>query len=150
MLVFDIIRLIPLRIGGVHMGVTVDWDTIDNVIIRSTFETQWTWADFDAATDSIIQLANSVQHPVDLLTDLTGTQYFPQGSAGAYVMRLRKMRPKNLRFIVVVATTPEALSYMNMANRIDTTHRSSNSVRSIEEAYELLTRLREQQEKTKT
>lgn len=130
------------------MGVNVGWDATDNQIVCSTFENEWTWADFGSATNRIIQLVSSVQYSVDLLTDLTGTQYFPQGSAGAYVMQLRKMRPKNLRFIVVVATTPEALSYMNMANRIDTTHRSSNSVRSIEEGYALLAKMREQQAKT--
>jgi hypothetical protein len=61
------------------MPIHVDWDDAEQTIIRYTFSSPWTWNDYRAAIDRAWELAQSVDHPTDTITDMSNSRLWPEG-----------------------------------------------------------------------
>ncbi len=59
------------------MPITVDWDDAEQTIIRYTFQSPWTWDEYQAAIDRAWELARSVDHPTDTITDMSHSRLMP-------------------------------------------------------------------------
>ncbi len=61
------------------MPIHVEWDDTEQTIIRYTFSSPWTWNEYRAAIDAAWDLARTVDHPTDTITDMSGSRLWPDG-----------------------------------------------------------------------
>lgn len=59
------------------MTVHTDWDNEAHTILRTQFIGAWTWEEAHAATDVLLQLIDSVDYTVAVITDLSGSSRIP-------------------------------------------------------------------------
>ena len=59
------------------MPVTVDWYDETRTILHYRFETPWTWSEYHAAIQAAWELAESVDHPTDTITDMRHSRVMP-------------------------------------------------------------------------
>jgi hypothetical protein len=59
------------------MTVQTDWDDEDHTVIRTQFIGAWTWEEAHAATDTLIQMIDSVDYTIGVITDLSDSSRIP-------------------------------------------------------------------------
>lgn len=84
------------------MGILTRWDNREQTMILLEFESEWTWADLEAAIEATDRLIVSVAHPVDILIDLEGSR-IPRDflSAAQRLLDNPEPRPNEGRRIVI-------------------------------------------------
>ncbi len=55
------------------MAIVTRWDNKQKTIVLLEFETEWSWAELEAAVQTADALIGGVEHYVDLIIDLEGT-----------------------------------------------------------------------------
>ena len=55
------------------MAIVTRWDNKQKTIVLLEFESEWSWAELEAAVQAADSLIGSVEHYVDLIIDLEGT-----------------------------------------------------------------------------
>ena len=120
------------------MGIRIEWDDEEKMILCHIYEGNWTVEDFYLAVDESRRLLLEVGHPVDLIVDMRTSAAPPSGILPAYRYADQRV-PDNQRLIVMVKTD----SVMKAFNRVigDIAPRASENrylADSMEEARELI------------
>ena len=61
------------------MSIEIAWDDEAQTIIRFTFASPWTWNEYSQAIAAAWDLAKSVDHPTDTITDMSQSRLWPDG-----------------------------------------------------------------------
>jgi hypothetical protein len=83
------------------MPIAIVWDDDDRTILRRVFTDPWDWADFHMAVQTSNTLAQTVNHAVAIINDVTGTQQLPQGAFGQFkaIARLDTISARMIFFV---------------------------------------------------
>lgn len=84
------------------MPITVRWDDAAQTIILYTFESPWTWAEYNAAVQEAWQLDESVDHSTDTITDMTRSSLLPMGVLLQNIRKSVVEIPESTQTIVLV------------------------------------------------
>ncbi len=124
------------------MNVSVNWHNPQKDVIYVHFQPGWTWHDFWQMNDEFIALANTVDHPVVLIVDLTDA-----GMPSLFAQQMKTIahtsqaeRPKNLAYTIVVGLKGLLEIAINIFNKVYS-HATSHVVfvATVEEALETIT-----------
>ena len=85
------------------MPMTVEWDDAEQTIILITITPPITWEMFDEGVDRAMDMARSVPHRVDIISNPGATQ-MPPGSAMPHLQRAFGNFPPNLILLVARIT----------------------------------------------
>lgn len=118
------------------MPIEVNWDDAEQTIIRMDFSLPVTWENFDDSIDRVVQLADSVNHRVDLLGN-AGTVPMPPGSPIPHMQRAFKMIPVNIGIIVSPTLNPFARAILSTVARMYVGSRFQPA-QSLDHAYRLI------------
>src|SRR5690349_20434379 len=84
------------------MAIDVEWINDAHTAMLLTFDAEWTWNDFERATDrSFMQIAG-VEHSVDIITVNKTSSKPPDTQLFSHFQRFWVTRPDNLRRVLVV------------------------------------------------
>ncbi len=97
------------------MAIVTRWDNKKKTVILLEFESEWTWADLEAAVQKTDTLIGSVEHYVDLLIDLEGTS-IPRDflTAAKSLLDAGEARPNEGARVVVGANGPLKTLYQTL------------------------------------
>jgi len=84
------------------MPITVEWVNAERTVLLYRFIANWTWDDYDAANILTGDLLASVDHPVNLICDFSGSTGIPPRVLSNIGRSLRQKRPSSLDQIVAV------------------------------------------------
>jgi hypothetical protein len=89
------------------MAITVSWDDEARTIIRMDFAGKWTWTELQDANAQMAILTDEVAHPISVITDVSKTQYLPDGalSEARSISGGMMARGKNTLIVAVGAST---------------------------------------------
>lgn len=118
------------------MPIDVDWDDAEQTIIRMDFSLPVSWEMFDTGIDRVVQLADSVNHRVDLLGN-AGTVPMPPGSPIPHMQRAFKMIPVNIGLIVSPTLNPFARAILSTVAHMYVGSRFQPA-KSLEHAYRII------------
>lgn len=93
------------------MGLHVNWEDEQKIIIRQVYDLTWTWDEYLAAFVKIRQLANEVDYPIGLLAEVGRIRSVPP-NAILYGARGIRSLPTNIVSAVMVTSSPLALSLL--------------------------------------
>lgn len=98
------------------MGIVSMWDTPDKLAVRVEFESEWSWAQLEAAISEIDGFIASVTHRVDVILDVEGTS-IPKDFLSAAKNLLANPEPRSNegRRIVVGATKVIRTAYTTLS-----------------------------------
>lgn len=82
------------------MSIVVHWDDEEQSIIRWEFGEKWSWDDFYAAFDQSLQMAQTVDHRIDVIPDLTRSTWVPPNALTNF-NRIQRQMPSNTHLIVI-------------------------------------------------
>lgn len=99
------------------MPITVDWDDEAHTIIRYTFQSPWTWAEYRAAIDRAWELARSVDHPTDTITDMSNSRLVPDNVFRNARQSMVEI-PESTRTVVIVGAGLLAEALIAVMRRI--------------------------------
>ncbi len=99
------------------MHIDVAWDNPEKTVVRWAFSSAWTLAEFQAAADESRRLVQSVPHAVDLICDLDGTTYLPDGFLPLLVATLESSSP-NRELIVAVGANRQVEAGIRAFNQV--------------------------------
>ena len=114
------------------MGIHVEWDDVEQTIIRWDFEPQWDWNDFWAAFDSSIKLAGSSTYRMDVIPNVINSKRLPIGALGAFKSIDTKL-PEFTKLVVVAgpdSMTSVMIKTFAQINRIE----SWRTAKTLDEA----------------
>jgi hypothetical protein len=119
----------------------------DQGICYATFEAPWTWADYDATLDHIMDTIRAIPHPVATIVDLTQVGRLPVGNVLMHLRRTDEMMPNNVDLSVLVNAPYAVTTFMSILMRVRP--HVKNTVRythSLDEARAIVAQFRQQQE----
>lgn len=101
------------------MSITVEWDNLEQTMIRLTVSPGWTWADFDAGVDQTFALLHTVHHKVVVLVCAPheDSMRVPTNAA-IYWWRFLRTRWKGHHYIVFVNLRPYGKAIYHMFARV--------------------------------
>ncbi len=112
------------------MAITVSWDDIFKTIIRCEFEPIWTWDDVFAVNRDIIDMLNTVDHPVCMINVMQG-QSFPKSGTLIYTKHLFVHKhPNYANHVVFVGRTALIKTFEQIIRKAYT-----QSMSNIKSAY---------------
>ena len=76
------------------MTVKAEWDSTEQIAIVITFESPWSWDDFDEAVQDIVTLVSEVEHKICLIYDAEKSTRYPSANVlSHYKKALAKLAP---------------------------------------------------------
>ena len=132
-----------MRHFGAITVIIVEWDNVEETIIRWTFPKKWAWTEFYKAINQNTTLVTSVTHKVDMIIDMRDTNTLPSNVLTQTGISMQTS-PFNIGLIVVVGVHPLIRATFNNFRRINQAlmnYRNSD-VRIValeHKAYELIT-----------
>jgi hypothetical protein len=97
------------------MGIVTMWDNRDKTAVRMEFESKWSWQELDGAIDATDKLIASVEHQVDVIVDIEGTN-LPTSfmDAAKRLLANPQPRPNEGNRVVVGAGTVVRTAYATL------------------------------------
>ena len=125
------------------MPIDVNWDDDAQTVIRYEFWSPWTWNEYRQAIDRAWELAGSVSHPTDTITDMSASRLLPEGLFRNVKQSVVEI-PESTQTVVLVGG---GLFVETMLNVIKSVYRNAASkffvVETVEEARVLIQQRRE-------
>lgn len=122
------------------MPITTDWYNDEKKIIVTTYDGEYAWDEVYKHVAQGNVLAESVDHPVGLLIDVTKAGPLP-ANAGSHGKRLRDMYHENISCLVVVGANLLIQAVTNISKRVFQilgNHPTPTFVSTFEEAIEII------------
>ena len=130
------------------MPIDVAWDDETCTIIRYTFTTPWTWNDYRQAIDKGWELAKSVDHPTDTITDMSQSRLWPDGIFNNIRKSVVEI-PDTTQSVVLVGGGMFVEMAISVLRRV---YRSPGArfltAKSVDEARQLIQQRRDEQAKS--
>ncbi|MEP7288969.1 MAG: hypothetical protein ABI947_24715 [Chloroflexota bacterium] len=83
------------------MPVTVAWDNDDHTTICINLIHPWGWVDYDTGIAQVYGLMNSVEHTVNVISNIPQGTSFPMGNVLLHFRHTTESLPENIGQIVV-------------------------------------------------
>jgi len=103
---------------GVDMPVQMVWEDDQHTIVRCHGQVQWTWEEYHATLDEIVEAANRVDHRVDLIITRDDDASPPAGSPMPHFQRAMRIMPRNVGLVVIVSSNSFGRALVAMFSRI--------------------------------
>jgi hypothetical protein len=120
------------------MGITIEWDNEEKTVFRWTFESNWTWAEFQTQSQAANAQIMHVGHTVDLLVDMRHCHQLPVGTL-VQAWKASEQSPPNIGITVVIGDNPIFPIFHNMFQLLRKSHIRNyppiHIVPTFEEAY---------------
>lgn len=84
------------------MTIQVIWAAESKTLIRVVFDGPYTWEEYDAVTDQIVMMMNSVSHQVDVMILLDANVAPPTKNSMPHFRRTQDLMPPNLGLLITV------------------------------------------------
>ncbi|MBX3085003.1 MAG: hypothetical protein KF716_25435 [Anaerolineae bacterium] len=121
------------------MTVHVQWENSRQTAIRVTFDPQWRWQDYDASVDEVRQMLRSVDHTVDIISDIRTSTPQTQGLAWNHFRRTFSDIPHNIGMVVIAGRGHFTASIFSLVVQSDPRLvRRTRFVSTIAEAHSVL------------
>ena len=112
------------------MAILVAWENETRNTIRVTYERAWTWDDFTSAKVQIDTLLNSVDYPVNIISDSRESMGLPQGNALSVVARSFQSAPSNVGIVAVLGANPFFKSLLQILQTVSL-NRAAKNIRFV-------------------
>jgi hypothetical protein len=121
------------------MPLHLSWDDSEQTIIRCESEGHWTWEEYHAALDQVVEMMRGVNRRVDLINVERPGASIPPGSPTSHFKRSTKILPANLGInVVVIASSVGRMMASVMKLMPGNDMDSIRLVRDLEQAYALI------------
>ncbi|QPC83243.1 hypothetical protein G4Y79_02380 [Phototrophicus methaneseepsis] len=127
------------------MPVSVDWANPEKTIVMQRIDGQWSMAEFYDVVQKSAQLLATVDHPVDIIVDLSTTNFVPQGVISG-ANKTESTVPPNQRLVIFVGAKMMHKLLLSLGKRLApraATHQ--HFVETMEEANGLIEHFRAEQ-----
>lgn len=130
------------------VAITVGWDDEAQTIIRMMLDDRWDLAEFRDACYQTMALIRTVSHPVYVLSHVTLPPTIPYGLLWQ-LRDLNRMRPANWGGGIAVASDSFVTTLVSTLSQIYMERQQHRLfvVRSSAEAYEIIAKLKQQDQK---
>lgn len=130
------------------MPLNVFWDDEAKTIIRSEGVGAWTWDEFHESLEKIVDMAQTVEHRIDLIHFPQPGSHVPPGSGVPHYQRAMRTMPPNVGLnIFINANTFGRMIisiFMNVYGSGQTNGKLA-AVASLEDAYKLIRKDRKEE-----
>ena len=123
------------------MPIDVFWDDDAKTILRARFVDDWTWAEYHAANQLLMQMAGEIDHLFDVISDLTESNGLPPGNLLAEIGRGHNITAPNQRTTVTVQI-PKIITTLRPIIVQITRNDNRFQADSLEEAYAIIEAVR--------
>ena len=123
------------------MPIEVFWDDDPKTILRARFVGDWTWVEYHAANERLMQMAAEVDYPFDVISDLTDSNGLPPGNLLAEIGRGHNITAPNQRSTVTVQI-PKIVKTLRPIIIQITRNDNRYQADSLEEAYTIIEAVR--------
>jgi hypothetical protein len=125
------------------MSMMVVWENRQRTVLRQVLTDAWTWDEFDASLDRILEMLHGVCRVVDVICDSRGSVPPTPVEAWAHFRAQAAALPPNLGRIVIVADEhdhPTALLFSVLSKFYTRLDRRTLFVDTLSEAHAALNR----------
>jgi hypothetical protein len=120
------------------VAITIHWANDDHSVILYHIESPWTWEDTDRAKDQLVEMIESVDHPVDCVFDVSGIGGLPRNTLQV-VAEHYSFIPQNVGIYVVVGAPSSVRAVMDVLRIMRPSIFSRYKlVKNFDDAYRLL------------
>lgn len=124
------------------MGINVQWYDDAKTILFVQYEAEWTIEDFYDSITRSYDLMETVEHPVDIVQDLTQMQFFPVRLIAMSRFTEAKAHPRK-RYMILAGASLFVEKMLDVAKKLaPTVMDDSHFAGSVEAAFRLLDELR--------
>jgi hypothetical protein len=114
----------------------------DNHIVVWVFEGRWTWEDYYAQRDTVNDHIEALNHPIDMIVDMSNGSILPQ-SVLTHANSAARKAPENISIIVIVGPSAFLRTFFQFFKRMygffqPNKDKNLHMVATIEEAYKIL------------
>ncbi|MBA3870368.1 MAG: hypothetical protein ABI970_20640 [Chloroflexota bacterium] len=123
------------------MAIHVGWENETHKTILVTYERAWTWEDFASSKVEIDTLLNSVDYPVNIISDSRQSMGLPHGNALSVLARSFQSAPSNVAIVAVLGANPFFKSLLQILQTVSL-NRAAKNIRFVktEEDAQIATR----------
>ena len=118
------------------------WVDDNHSIIMAEFSGSWTWDEYHEANRILREMAGTVEHRVDVITDLSQSHGLPENNLLANIGRGHNVEIPNLGIIVTVQPPRVIEALRPIVNQI-TGRENRFSVHTLDDAYTLIAQSRQ-------
>jgi hypothetical protein len=127
------------------MPVSVEWANADKTLVIQRIDGQWSMQEFHEVVQKSAQLLKTVDHEVDIIVDLSTTNYVPQGVLSG-ANRTESTVPPNQRLVVFVGAKMMHKLLLSLGKRLAPRAASQQHfVETMDDAYAFIERARAKQ-----
>ena len=121
------------------MTIRVGWENETHKTILVTYERVWTWDDFTSAKVQIDSLLNSVDYPVNIISDSRESMGLPNGNALSVLARSFQSAPSNIGIVAVLGANPFFKSLLQILQTVSLNRAAKNIrfVKTEEDAHSI-------------
>jgi hypothetical protein len=118
----------------------VYWSDAEHTIIQCDSEGFWTWEDYHAAVDKMVEMMRGVPHRVDIINYIKENSSKPKGASQSHFQRAIKLFPPNLVMHILVTKNMLARAMVALWRTIRGSNLADSIylVASVAEAYTLI------------
>ncbi len=126
------------------MGIHIQWDSPDKRIILAQFDERWTWDEYHAGIEQIVEMIEGVPHSVSLINTLADGRFLPFGALSQVIRGYRRV-PENMDWIVIVGAHRFFRLFIRSLQRIapNSPAKTIRFAQSLIEARDFITQLNE-------
>ena len=122
------------------MTATVAWANEEKTLVIQRIDGDWTMADYFEVVHKSAELLKTVDHQVDIIVDLSTTNYVPQNVISG-ATRTESVVPPNQRMVVFVGAKMIHKLLLSLGKRLaPRAAHNQHFVTSMEEAHALIER----------
>lgn len=126
------------------MTITVEWDNEAQTVLRYTFASPWTWEEYQMAIQQAWDMAGTVDHPTDTITDLSHSRLLPDNLFRNVRQSVVEI-PESTRTVVLVGGGLIVEMMLGAMRRLYRSHTQKFfHARTVDEARALIRRRREE------
>ena len=127
------------------MAINVYWDTTDAAVLHLDFAGRYTWDEFDAKVETLVDLIAQAEYGVVVMVDMTCAAPMPPDGALEHLRRAVELAPANVE-MSIIALEQNRFGRI-MLNKVISMYRQINDitmyVESVEAAYALVANRRQ-------
>ncbi|MCA9882572.1 MAG: hypothetical protein KC546_06410 [Anaerolineae bacterium] len=135
------------------MPMITEWADEERSIIVTTSEGAWTWNEYHHALEEVIQMAETVDHRVDLINVALMNAKSPPGSGMPHYQRAMKSLPANISMMVMANRSILVKAIFNVFGKLRGSSAGNAlkmaAARSMQEAFEIIQKDRQKEPFTK-
>jgi hypothetical protein len=122
------------------MPVTTTWADETQTLLFLRYAGVWTWQDYFESKRALVQMADQVNHPIDIISYAEANSRHPSTGMISNISQGLAMLPENIRLMVVVTDNLFMSTAASLLPRVRTIDSRIRAVDNLEQAYRLIGR----------